>query len=122
LAVEERHAGAALLFVLFAGCSSAGLLLFKYGWSQFAQGGAAGKWWSIPAILTALGAALYAASFLIWLVIVSRLPLTVAYPVAIGLSLVAITFGAVFWLGEPLSALRFAGATLILAGIALIVR
>ena len=96
--------------------------MFKHGWSRFAQAATEGNWWSPAAIVPSLGAALYAASFLVWLVIVSRLPLTVAYPVAIGLSLVAITFGAVLWLGEPLSGARLTGAGLILAGIALVVR
>ena len=54
--------------------------------------------------------------------IVSRLALTIAYPVAIGLSLVAITAGSVVWLGESLTVTRLAGMGLILAGIALIVR
>jgi len=73
-------------------------------------------------LLVALGAGLYATSFLLWLMIASRLALTIAYPVAIGLSLVAITAGSVVWLGEPLPATRLAGMGLILAGIALIVR
>jgi len=120
--MDVRSAGAVLLFAIFTVCSAGGLLLFKQGWPRFAQAVTEGQWWSPPAALTALGATLYAASFLVWLVIASRLPLTMAYPIAIGLSLVAITFGAVLWLGEPLSATRLAGAALVLAGIVLIAR
>ena len=120
--MEVRSAASLALFLLFTGCSAAGLLLFKHGWPRFFTALNDGSAWASLAILPAVGAALYAVSFLVWLVIVTRLPLTVAYPVAIGLSLVAVTIGAVVWLGEPLSAIRMLGAALVLAGIALIVR
>jgi multidrug transporter EmrE-like cation transporter len=117
-----RSAAAALLFTMFTACSAGGLLLFKRGWPAFARAISVGEWWSRSVLMPAAGAGLYAASFIIWLIIVSRLPLTIAYPVAIGLSLVAITFGAIVWLGEPLTAMRLGGATLIAIGIVLIVR
>jgi multidrug transporter EmrE-like cation transporter len=120
--MESRVVVAVLLFAAFTLCTSCGLLLFKHGWPAFQEAMAAGRWWSRPALTVALGAGLYAASFLLWLLIASRLPLTIAYPVAIGLSLVAITTGAVLWLGEPLDWIRIAGGGLILVGIALIVR
>lgn len=120
--MEAKPAGAILLFAVFTTCSAGGLLLFKHGWPRFAQAVAEGSWFSQPVMVTLFGVALYGASFLVWLVIVSRTPLTIAYPIAIGLSLVGITFGAVLWLDEPLSAMRLAGAGLILTGIALIVR
>ena len=111
-----------LLFAAFTLCTSLGLLLFKHGWPLLQDALAAGRSWSRPALTVVTGAGLYAASFLIWLLIVSRMPLTIAYPVAVGLSLIGITIGAVMWLGEPLSATRVAGGALILVGIAVIVR
>ena len=120
--METRVGTVILLFVVFTVCTSCGLLLFKHGWPSFQEAVQTGRWWSRETFVVALGAGLYAASFLVWLFIASRIPLTVAYPIAIGLSLVAITVGAVVWLGEPLSAFRLAGSTLIVIGIALIVR
>jgi multidrug transporter EmrE-like cation transporter len=70
----------------------------------------------------AVGAALYAASILIRLVIAIRLALSFAYPVAVGLSLIAITAGAVVWLGETVTLSRAIGSILIIGGIALVVR
>jgi multidrug transporter EmrE-like cation transporter len=121
LSLELRMPAVVLLFAAFVAATSSGLLVFKYGWPGFQDALASGRWFSRSALLVLLGAGLYATSFLLWLIIVSRLALTVAYPVAIGLSLVAITAGATVWLGEPLTMTRVAGAVLILAGVALIV-
>lgn len=117
-----KPAATVLLFAVYTACTSMGLLLFKRGWPAFAEALGNRTPWRSAALLPAAGAALYVVSFLLWLVIVSRLPLTVAYPVAIGLSLVAITLGAVLWLGEPLSAPHVFGAVLVLAGIVLLSR
>jgi Membrane transporters of cations and cationic drugs len=120
--VDTRAIGIVLLFAAFTVCTSSGLLLFKYGWPGFQEAYASGHWLTRSAMFVVAGAALYAISFLLWLLIVSRLDLTIAYPVAIGLALVAITAGAALLLGEPLTITRVGGAALILAGIVLIVR
>jgi multidrug transporter EmrE-like cation transporter len=120
--VDVKSVMAIGLFSLYTGCSAAGLLLFKHSWPRMAQSVSTGQLWTSAAIMPVIGAVLYIASFLIWLVIASRVPLTVAYPVAIGLSLVAVTLGAVVWLGEPLTAVRLLGSALVLSGVAVIVR
>jgi len=120
--MESRPIGLIALFAAFTLATSGGLLLFKYAWPGFQSGVASGSWLSRSALLVAVGAGLYAASFVLWLVIASRIALTIAYPVAIGLSLVAITTGATLWLGETITLARASGAALIVAGIVLIVR
>ncbi len=120
--METRVGMAVLLFAAFTVCTSCGLLLFKYSWPSFQEALAAGRWWSRQTLIVVVGVGLYASSFLLWLLIASRMPLTIAYPVAIGLSLVAITIGAAVWLGEPLTAARLVGGALIMVGIALVVR
>jgi multidrug transporter EmrE-like cation transporter len=120
--MESRSLGLIALFAAFTIATSSGLLIFKYAWPGFQSEIASGQWVSRPALLVALGALLYATSFVLWLVIASRIALTIAYPVAIGLSLVAITAGATVWLGESLTVTRACGAALIVAGIVLIVR
>ena len=102
--MNANAAATALLFAVYTACASAGLLMFKYGWPRFAAALGDGSWLGRPLLVPATGALLYAMSFLLWLAVVARMPLTVAYPVAIGLTLLAITAGAVHWLGETLTA------------------
>jgi multidrug transporter EmrE-like cation transporter len=68
-----------------------------------------------PVILSAYGAALLA-SFA-WLYVVTRLPLTVAFPVYIGVTFVMVLLGGWLLLGESLSASKLVAVTLITAGI-----
>ena len=112
----------ASLFAAYMVCSAGGLLLVKYFlaparayWSTNHSFDTAGLW-------VAAGGAMYIASFLIWLLILSRNQLTVAYPLAIGLTLIASALGAAFFLQEHVSWMRALGIFAILAGAGLIVR
>lgn len=70
-----------------------------------------------PVILSAYAAALIA-SFA-WLYVVTRLPLTVAFPAYIGVTFVMVLFGGWFFLAESMSSLKIIAIGMILAGIAL---
>lgn len=70
-----------------------------------------------PVILSAYGAALLA-SFA-WLYVVTKLPLTVAFPVYIGVTFAMVLLGGWWLLGETLSATKLVAIGLILAGIIL---
>lgn len=72
---------------------------------------------SDPVILTAYGAALFA-SFA-WLYVVARLPLTIAFPVYIGVTFLMVVVGSSIFLAETLSVQKLLAMVLILAGIAL---
>ena len=65
-----------------------------------------------------LGAAcgVYLGGMLLWLVVLGRNPMSTAYPIGIGLSLVTTTLAAIVVLGEPVGALRLIGIAAILAG------
>ena len=85
--------------------------------------GAAQKIWLYLQDPYLLGSYLIAlvASFA-WLLIVARLPLTVAFPVYIGTTFLLVLVAGWLFLGEPLSVTRLAASALILMGIALGVR
>jgi multidrug transporter EmrE-like cation transporter len=68
---------------------------------------------SIPVIG---GIACYVISILIWLVVLSRVEVSMAYPM-VSLGYVVTAFAAYFWLGEQLGPMRLAGIVVILAGV-----
>lgn len=69
----------------------------------------------------ALGLAAFGISAAIWLVVLSRVPISVAYPFA-GLTYVLVAMFGKYVLGEPVPALRWAGLLLIITGIAIVAR
>ncbi|MBU0455160.1 MAG: SMR family transporter [Pseudomonadota bacterium] len=68
-----------------------------------------------------IGMVIYASSVFVWLLVLSRVDVGVAYPLtSIGFILTALA--AYFFLGESLSLVRVAGIVVIIAGIYLITR
>ncbi len=67
-----------------------------------------------------LGVGLYAISFFLYVFILSRLQLNVAYPVATGAILVIIAVASHFWLNEHITFPHIVGIAAILVGIVLI--
>jgi multidrug transporter EmrE-like cation transporter len=111
-----------LLFGIYAIGSVASLMLIKH-WLPEAQAALRiGNVFTMPGLFVCSGAFLYIVSFLVWMVILARNDLTVAYPIAISLTLLLSTLGAAMLLGEPVSAMRTAGIAIILAGIIVVVR
>ena len=70
----------------------------------------------VDAVKLAAAAAVYLGGMLVWLVVLGRHPMSTAYPIGIGLSLVSTTIAAIAVLGEPVGALRLLGIAAILAG------
>ena len=75
---------------------------------------------SDPLLLSAYGTALLA-SFL-WLMVIAKLPLVVAFPVYSGVTFVLVMVGGWIFLSESMSGMRLLAAGLILLGITLGVR
>jgi multidrug transporter EmrE-like cation transporter len=72
---------------------------------------------SDPLVLSAYAAALFAS--LAWLYVVTKLPLTVAFPVYIGVTFAMVLVGGCFFLSESISAAKLIAVLLIFGGIVL---
>jgi len=78
------------------------------------------KYLSDPVIVSAYVAALLA-SF-VWLYVITKLPLVVAFPVYIGVTFALVIIGGWFFLSESITAMRLVSIFLILSGIIIGVR
>ncbi|MED4968198.1 EamA family transporter [Parageobacillus toebii] len=65
------------------------------------------------------GLVMYGFATILWLFILSRVPLSIAYPVQ-SIAYVLAVFGAYFIFNEPLSPTKIIGAILIILGVSLI--
>jgi len=67
-----------------------------------------------------LGAAFYVASFGIWLVILRSYPLSLAFPAAAGVAILATQFIGLYVLSEPFSVRAMTGTVLVALGVVLV--
>jgi multidrug transporter EmrE-like cation transporter len=109
----------ALLFAGYTTLSVLGLVLMRLGLPAISRDGFAHASWA-SLLETGAGATLYLGAFALWLVILSRIELSVAYPVAIGLTLVLVSASGAVLLKESVDLIRVVGIVLILAGISLV--
>ena len=65
------------------------------------------------------GLSCYVISLVLWLLVLSRVPVSTAYPLA-SLGYVINAFAAYYFLGEPLSSMRILGVFIILGGVYLV--
>lgn len=111
-----------ILFAVYTVLSVGGMVLVKHAApalkAAMAQHGSIVN----PALLVGGGAAMYVLGFLTWMVILIRSPLTVAYPVAVGLTMTFSTVCAVLFLRETVTWSTLAGSVLVFAGIVLLAR
>jgi drug/metabolite transporter (DMT)-like permease len=107
-----------MLVAAYVAASSAALLLLKGSLSRICAAGGPLLALSGDVVLLVAGLILYVLSFGLWLGVLARIPLSTAFPLAIGLTLAFTTTGAVLLLGERLGLLKLAGVLLIFAGCA----
>ncbi len=113
-----------VLIALYVACSTMGLLFIKHGFNIQQIGG--NTIWQVEGLFHLvkggsfiIGFFLYVLGFFIWLYILSRQDLSLAFPIASGLLYLGLLFGSIFWLHEGISVTRIAGIFLILIGIIL---
>jgi multidrug transporter EmrE-like cation transporter len=112
-AVVGAFAGYVLLGVL-------GLVLLRANLSTAGALVRSGELLRAPVVFAFLGALSYGASFLLWLVVLAKVPLSVAYPIAVGATIAFSTLFAWLVLHEPMSLRLLLGLVLILAGVTLV--
>lgn len=110
------------LFAAYTLFSVAGMVLVKYAIPALKAAAAAGTSVFIPGALVATGAGLYVAGFALWMVILARTPLTIAYPIAVGLTMAFSTVAAILILGEAMKSQTVVGTLLVFVGIVLLTR
>ena len=107
------------LLVVYAIASSLGLLLIKTGLAGTPSLSLATFVAALGSVRFVLGFALYVLSFVVWILVLASMPLSTAYPLAIGLTMAGSMLGAVFLLGERLDLAKLCGAALVLAAVVL---
>ena len=105
-----------VLMMLYVVTSVLGLLFLKWSFASLRAPIGIGQLAALPAIPALLGLLLYGMSFLLWIGVLTQLPLTFAYPIAIGLTMAGTMFGGTLILGEGLALLRIVGTMLIFFG------
>lgn len=110
------------LFTAYTVFSVAGMVLVKYAAPALKAAMSQGTSIMLPGLIVAGGASMYVLGFLLWMVILTRSPLTVAYPIAVGLTMVFSTVCAVLFLRESLTWSTVAGMSLVFFGIVLLAR
>ena len=110
------------LLVAYGVTSAIALVVLRHYLPVAKQALAESAWLSAPVLAASFGAVLYIASFGLWLGVLSRTPVTIAYPIAIGLSMVLTTIGAVLILGESFRPVQALAMAMVLGGVALLAR
>src|SRR3989304_2372227 len=108
--------------IVFVLCSTTGLLLMKDALNiRIAEGLSLNQISSFFQLLFHLrfmvGFVFYVAGFLVWLYILSRNELSMAFPIVSGSLYIGLMIGSALWLHEDIGLLRVTGVILILTGI-----
>lgn len=110
----------AALFAGYTVLSVTGLVTVKK-WLPAAQSSIShGQWVSTPVWWAAGGAFAYIVSFLLWMGFVTRAPLSVAYPIAVGTTLCLTVLASLIIFNERPTGVQLVGCIVVLLGIMMI--
>ncbi len=104
------------LFAIYTIASSVGLVVVKSTLPTLQLVPLPGSLLTSAFLQFTCGFVLYVVSFGVWIVILARFPLSMAYPVAIGLTMAGSAVAAVFVLNEAFGAFKLFGFILIFGG------
>lgn len=114
-----------LLILSSVGLSVLAQVALKYGMSQpyiqmaLGQGGLTAAWLVITNMYVFLGLFMYGCGAMLWLLVLARLDVSMAYPF-VGLGFIFTMLLGFFVLGEAVSVMRVVGTLLITAGVVLV--
>lgn len=108
------------LFGAQVSLSVLGIATVKNWGGQARDSLAAGNYASPAIWWTMVGAAAYLISFLFWLVLLTRAPLSVIYPLSVGTTLCLTLLASIVLFDERPSPLQLTGSALILLGVGMI--
>lgn len=114
-----------LLILSSVGLSVLAQVTLKYGMSQptiqiaLGQGGLTAAWLVISNMYILLGLFMYGCGAMLWLLVLARLDVSVAYPF-VGLGFILTMLLGFFVLGESVTPMRVVGTLLITAGVVLV--
>ncbi|MFI3605575.1 EamA family transporter [Vagococcus fluvialis] len=109
-----------LLFIVYVFLSSSGIILFKLGSSDLSIKMISNQLNMNFPMLSILGLLCYLASFILWMIIISKSDVSFIVPLGLGLTNVLILLGSVFVLKEDLNIYGILGIIFILGGTLLI--
>lgn len=112
-----RLATGPYLLAAYTLASSLGLLLIKSGLAGNVSFSVSALFQPLMSIQFIIGFSLYVFSFAAWIGVLASMPLSTAYPLAIGLTMTCSTFGAAVLLGERLDAAKLAGVALVFVAV-----
>jgi multidrug transporter EmrE-like cation transporter len=117
----HERLGTVVLWVLLIGLESAGQIATKVGGDELGQMDFNLQWLLAVAANTGvwLAIACYIAAFFVWMLILRRSHLSLAFPLS-SLVFVGVLLGSWIWLGEHISVLHWLGVAVIMAGIVLL--
>ena len=118
--MKRRASMIVILFLIYVLMSSGGLILFKLGSKNLSFNiNSTGFNLSLNWIMLC-GILCYLCSFVLWLVIVSKMNLSVAMPISVGLVNVLVLVGSLLVLNEKISIMQWVGTGVIIFGLFLI--
>ncbi|MDP9435775.1 MAG: hypothetical protein M3P93_11535 [Actinomycetota bacterium] len=114
----ERSLGSTVFaFGAYVCLGVVGLVLLRANIASAASLVRSGQLIGQPVALSALGGFFYASSFITWLIVLARVPLSVAYPVAVGATVALSSVVAWAVLGEPMTGQLVLGILIVFAGV-----
>ena len=109
-------------YVSISAAFAVGVFLIKDGLNQLDLFTGADYWDRTSVIKVGVGISMYGLSFLGWTVAVGRKPLSHAFPITVGLSLIFADLAAFLYLGEAFGVMKVFGTTVVLTGVYFISR
>lgn len=109
-----------ILFILYVCLSAGGLILFKMGAGRTSIQLTSSLFSLQLSWKMLLGIFCYGCSFLLWLFIVSKMNLSIAMPLSVGLVNLVVLLGSNYFLKETISVSQWIGVGVVIIGLAII--